>query len=75
MGGLGDHDIIVHKGSVERLARRAPHGVLQRYSYDHWEPFKDQTPELIIKDQLDFLAKTTDHKGGGPGARPSHPRC
>jgi dienelactone hydrolase len=56
--GLGDHDITVHRGSVERLARRAPNGVLQRYPYDHWEPFKDQTPELIIKDQLDFLAKT-----------------
>jgi hypothetical protein len=55
--GLGERDITVHRGSVERLARRAPHGVLQRYPYDHWEPFQGQTPELIIKDQLDFLAK------------------
>lgn len=55
--GLGERDITVHRGSVEGLARRAPHGVLQRYPYDHWEPFQGQTPELIIKDQLDFLAK------------------
>lgn len=55
--GLGDHDITVHGGSVERLARRAPHGVLQRYAYDHWEPFQDQAPEPIIKDQLNFLAQ------------------
>ena len=55
--GLGEHDITVHGGSVERLARRAPHGVLQRYPCDHWEPFQGHTPELIIKDQLNFLAQ------------------
>jgi pimeloyl-ACP methyl ester carboxylesterase len=55
--GLGERDITVHSGSVEGLARRAPHGVLQRYPYDHWEPFQGQASELITKDQLDFLAQ------------------
>jgi pimeloyl-ACP methyl ester carboxylesterase len=55
--GLADHDITVHMASVERLARRAPHGVLQRYPYDHWEPFQKQAPELITRDQIAFLAQ------------------
>ena len=55
--GLAERDITVHRASIERLARRAPHGVLQRYPYDHFEPFLGQAPELIVKDQLDFLAQ------------------
>ncbi len=55
--GLGERDITVHSRSVEGLARRAPHGVLQRYPYDHCEPFQGQASELIIKDQLDFRAQ------------------
>jgi pimeloyl-ACP methyl ester carboxylesterase len=57
--GLGDRDITVHGGSVERLARRAPRGVLQRYPYGHWEPFQEQEQarELITRDQLAFLAQ------------------
>lgn len=55
--GLGERDITVHRGSVEELARRTPHGVLQCYPYDHWEPFQGQAPELITKDQLNFLTR------------------
>jgi pimeloyl-ACP methyl ester carboxylesterase len=53
--GLGERDVTVSRAGVERLAARAPHGVLARYPYDHFEPLVGDAPARIAADQAAFL--------------------
>jgi hypothetical protein len=53
--GLCERDVTVSRAGVERLAARAPHGVLARYPYDHFEPFTGDAPARIAADQVAFL--------------------
>ena len=55
--GLGERDVSVHNTAVERLARDAPQGELQRYPYDHFDPFVGDAPARIAADQVAFLAR------------------
>jgi pimeloyl-ACP methyl ester carboxylesterase len=54
---LGERDVTVDAGAVERVASRAPQGELHRYPYDHFEPLSGEPRELIATDQLEFLAR------------------
>jgi pimeloyl-ACP methyl ester carboxylesterase len=55
--GLGDRDVTVDGGAVQRLAERAPRGELHRYPYDHFDPFVGDAPAAIAEDQIAFLAR------------------
>ena len=56
--GLGEEDITVSKGAVERFATRAPRGELLRYPrMDHFDPFVGDAPALIGGDQASFLRR------------------
>lgn len=55
--GVGERDISVDRRSAERLAARAPRAELQRYPYDHFEPFLDENLERVAEDQVAFLAR------------------
>ncbi len=54
---LGERDVTVDAGAVERVAARAPRGELHRYPFDHFEPLGGEPRELIAADQLEFLAR------------------
>jgi dienelactone hydrolase len=53
--GLGERDVSVSARAVQRLAERAPQGQLQRYPYDHFEPFLEGNLERVAGDQIGFL--------------------
>ena len=53
--GLGERDISVHRGAVERLAARAPRGELHRYDADHFQVLTGDLPAAIAADQVGFL--------------------
>ena len=53
--GLGERDVTVDGGAIERLAARAPAGELHRYPYDHFEPLSGAARDRIAADQLAFL--------------------
>jgi pimeloyl-ACP methyl ester carboxylesterase len=55
--GLGEQDVSVSAGAVERLAERAPQGELHRYPYDHFGAFLGDGPERVAGDQIDFLRR------------------
>jgi pimeloyl-ACP methyl ester carboxylesterase len=56
--GLGEQDVSVSRGAVERLAARAPRGELHRYPYDHFGAFLGDGPQLVGGDQVDFLRRS-----------------
>ena len=53
--GVGERDVTVHRPSVERLATKARYGRLQRYPFDHFEPFLPENIDGIASDQIAFL--------------------
>ena len=55
--GLGERDVSVPRAGVERLAARAPQGVLARYPHDHFEVFLGDAPARIAADQIAFLRR------------------
>ncbi len=54
---LGERDVTVDAGAIERVAARAPRGELHRYPYDHFEPLRGEAVDRIAADQLEFLAR------------------
>jgi dienelactone hydrolase len=55
--GLGEQDVSVPGGAIERFARRAPDAELHRYPYDHFGAFLGDGPERVAGDQIDFLGR------------------
>jgi hypothetical protein len=69
--GLGERDVSVPRAGVERLAARAPRGVLARYPYDHFEPFLGDAPARIAADQVAFLRDCGLVPAPAPAAAPA----
>jgi pimeloyl-ACP methyl ester carboxylesterase len=55
--GLGEQDVSVSRGAVERLAERAPKGELHRYPYDHFGAFLGDGPQRVAAAQVEFLGR------------------
>ncbi len=55
--GLGERDITVDPGAIERVASRAPRGELHRYPCDHFEPLRGEAVDRIAAGQIEFLAR------------------
>jgi dienelactone hydrolase len=55
--GVGDRDVSVDRRSIERLATKTVHSQLERYPFDHFEPFLPENIGRVAADQIAFLAE------------------
>ena len=54
---VGTRDVVTPPEPARRAARKAPRGELKEYDAGHFDVYVGETFELVVADQLDFLAR------------------
>ena len=62
-------DSVAPAGRTIRYARSSPHCELKIYPYDHFDIYTGEPHAIVVRDQLDFLARTVPVSTGAARRR------